>query len=254
MWCIDNIIKLEQWDKALLSAERALELSPETPGVHFNLAMIYFKKEQGPKAVLNMQKAEDLYGRAGQLEWAGKARQNKELIIKVGLPGRQGGDDANRKEFMSYKKILQSHERLHHISHCHGFVDTDRGEGLVCDCIRDSNGDIAKTIWDIVVYQETCNIAEIQEAALTLCNYLIANDLFLFDINLKNIVLKRMQDKSCRAYAIDLKGPFDNKEFLQLSSRIKLLGRKKLKRRSQQLLERIIQFRAQRELLKNSKK
>ncbi|MDH5458191.1 MAG: hypothetical protein OEY26_05735, partial [Nitrospinota bacterium] len=48
----------------------------------FNLAMIYFKKEQGPKAVLNMQKAEDLYGRAGQLEWAGKARQNKELIIR----------------------------------------------------------------------------------------------------------------------------------------------------------------------------
>ena len=180
--------------------------------------------------------------------------QNRELIIKVGLPGRQGGDDANRKEFMSYKKIRQSHERLHHISHCHGFVDTDRGEGLVCDCIRNSNGDIAKTIWEIVVYQETCNIAEIQEAALTLCNYLIANDLFLFDINLKNIVLKRMQDKSCRAYAIDLKGPFDNKEFLQLSSRIKLLGRKKLKRRSQQLLERIIQFRAQRELLKNSEK
>jgi tetratricopeptide (TPR) repeat protein len=77
-----TFIKLEQWDKALLSAERALELSPETPGVHFNLAMIYFKKEQGPKAVLNMQKAEDLYGRAGQLEWAGKARQNKELIIR----------------------------------------------------------------------------------------------------------------------------------------------------------------------------
>jgi tetratricopeptide (TPR) repeat protein len=77
-----TFIKLEQWDKALLSAERALELSPETPGVHFNLAMIYYKKEQGPKAVLNMQKAEDLYGQAGQLEWAGKARQNKELIIR----------------------------------------------------------------------------------------------------------------------------------------------------------------------------
>ena len=77
-----TFIKLEQWDKALLSAERALELSPETPGVHFNLAMIYYKKEQGPKAVLHMQKAEDLYGQAGQLEWAGKARQNKELIIR----------------------------------------------------------------------------------------------------------------------------------------------------------------------------
>ena len=75
-------IKLEQWDKAQLSAERALELAPDTPGVHFNLAMIYYKNQQGPQAVEHMQRAEDLYGQAGQLEWAGKARQNKDLIIR----------------------------------------------------------------------------------------------------------------------------------------------------------------------------
>ncbi len=75
-------IKLEQWDKAQLSAERAQELKPDAPGVHFNLAMIYYKKEQGPKAVEHMQRAQDLYQQAGQLEWAGKSRQNKELIIR----------------------------------------------------------------------------------------------------------------------------------------------------------------------------
>lgn len=75
-------IKLEQWDKAKLSAERALELKSDAPGVHFNLAMIYYKKQQGPKAVEHMQRAEDLYNQTEQLEWAGKARQNKELIIR----------------------------------------------------------------------------------------------------------------------------------------------------------------------------
>ena len=75
-------IKFEQWDKAQLSAERALELEPDSPGVHFNLAMIYYKKQQGPKAVEHMQRAQDLYRQSGQLEWAGKARQNKELIIR----------------------------------------------------------------------------------------------------------------------------------------------------------------------------
>ncbi len=75
-------IKLEQWGKAQLCAERALELSPDAPGVHFNLAMIYYKREQGPQAVEHMQRAEDLYQKAGQFEWAGKARQNKELIIR----------------------------------------------------------------------------------------------------------------------------------------------------------------------------
>ena len=77
-----TFIKLKQWDKAKLSAERALELAPETAGVHFNLAMIYYKKQQGQLAVEYMQRAEDLYGQAGQLEWAGKARQNKELFIR----------------------------------------------------------------------------------------------------------------------------------------------------------------------------
>jgi hypothetical protein len=44
--------------------------------------MIYYKKEQGPKAVEHMQRAEDIYQQTGQLEWAGKARQNKEIIIR----------------------------------------------------------------------------------------------------------------------------------------------------------------------------
>ncbi|MGI9538187.1 MAG: YrbL family protein [Desulfocapsaceae bacterium] len=176
--------------------------------------------------------------------------QNEKLIIKVGLPDRVGGEEANRKELLSYQKIRQSHAELDHISHCHGLAETNRGAGLVCDCIRDGNGDIAKTIWDVVVYQETCDIDELLEVAATLCDYLIANDLFLFDINLKNIVLKRMENNTYRAYAIDLKGPYDNKEFLQLSSRIKFLARKKLKRRSKQLLERIVQFREQRNQLK----
>ena len=177
--------------------------------------------------------------------------QNKTLIIKVGLAGSVGGDDANRKEFLSYQKLRQRHENLDHISHCHGFVETDRGEGLVCDCIRDSSGEIARTIWDIVVYEEYCDIDNILEVARTLCDYLIANDLFLFDINLKNIVLRKSRDNLYRAYAVDLKGPYDNKEFLQLSSRVTFLGRKKLKRRTKQLLERIVQFREQREQLKN---
>jgi len=176
--------------------------------------------------------------------------ENSALIIKVGLADRAGGEDANRKEFLSYRNIRQRHATLDHVSHCHGFVDTDRGEGLVCDCIRDSGGEIARTLWDIVVYDDACDIANILEAAGVLCDYLIANDLFLFDINLKNIVLRKGREDDWRAYAIDLKGPFDNKEFLQLSSRITFLGRRKLKRRATQLLDRIVQFREQREQLK----
>lgn len=176
--------------------------------------------------------------------------QDETLIVKVAIPGRRGGEEANRKEFLSYKKISQRHEDLEHISHCHGIVATSMGDGLVCDRIRDNSGETARTIWDMVVYDDDCDVENILEVARTLCDYLIAHDLFLFDINLKNIVMKKDRDDSYRAYAIDLKGPYDNKEFLQLSSRISFLGRKKLKRRTKQLLDRIVQFREQREMLK----
>ena len=83
------------------------------------------------------------------------------------------------------------------------------------------------------------------------CAYLIEHDIFLFDINLKNIAVQRRQDLSWLAWAIDLKGPYDNKEFLQLSSRITFLGRRKLKRRKEELLERIVIFREQRQSLKD---
>ena len=75
-------IRLEQWHRAELAAQRALKLKPDAAGGHFNLAMIYYKAEQKYKAVAHMQRAEDLYQRAEQHEWAGKARQNKELIIR----------------------------------------------------------------------------------------------------------------------------------------------------------------------------
>ena len=190
-----------------------------------------------------------LIGR-GTLRACYRHPRDEALIVKVEIPGRHGGDEANHKEFLSYKEISQHHDKLEHISHCHGIVATNMGDGLICDRIRDSSGETARTIWDMVVHDDDCDVEKILEAARILCDYLIAHDLFLFDINLKNIVMKKGGEDSYRAYAIDLKGPYDNKEFLQLSSRISFLGRKKLKRRTKQLLERIVQFREQREMLK----
>jgi len=192
---------------------------------------------------------QDLIGR-GTLRACYRHPGHEDLVIKVPLPGSPGGDDANRKELASYRLFVRKHRELRHISRCHDFIETDTGRGLVCDCIRDYNGAVSKTIWDIVVHRDTCNVDAVLEAAGEFCEYLIAHDIFLFDINLKNIVLQVQKDARWQAWAIDLKGPHDNKEFLQLSSRFTFLGRRKLKRRTKQLLERIVQFREQRESLK----
>ena len=66
--------------------------------------------------------------------------------------------------------------------------------------------------------------------------------LALFDLNLKNIALSRQSDNTYRPIILDLKGRYDNKEFIPLSSYIGFLARKKRARRVQQLIERISRF------------
>jgi len=180
--------------------------------------------------------------------------EKPELVVKVSLPGRAEGEAANTMEWKSYRRILRGNAEVDHISHCRGFVETDQGRGLVCDCIRDADGSVSETIWDIVVYRDNCDLDRLVSVADGFCSYLLANDLFLFDINLKNIALQVQPDGSCKPFAIDLKGPFDNKEFLRLSSRIRFLGRRKLQRRARQLRERIVLFRELREELKENDK
>jgi hypothetical protein len=204
-------------------------------------------------SVLMIQLDDNLLIGSGTLRACYQFPEKPDLVVKVPLPDASGGDDANRKEWRSYRQITRMLSEIDHISRCRGFVDTDRGQGLICDCIRDHDGQVSETLLDIVVYREGCDLDYLVEVAEHFCNYLIANDLFLFDINMKNIACQRLRDGTYKPFAIDLKGPLDNQEFLQLSSRIKFLGRKKLKRRARQLLERIVTFHAQRESLKSDR-
>jgi hypothetical protein len=176
--------------------------------------------------------------------------ENGDLVIKVPAEAQDQGRQANHKELKGYRWLVHKHGRLDWISHCHNIVETSLGPGLICDCIRDEDGAVSKTVWDLVIYQEACDIEYLQQVAGKFCDMLIERNIFLFDINLKNIALKRLIDGSYQPYAIDLKGPYDNHEFLRLSSQIKYLGRKKLRRRAAQLLARIAEFRQRREELR----
>jgi hypothetical protein len=162
---------------------------------------------------------------------------DRSLVIKV--PAGTADESANRKEWQGYRDLLRRHGRLSCISHCHGFVATDRGTGLVCDCIRDAGGAIARSIYDSIVFDDACDIARVLAVAETFGRYLLERDIRLFDLNPKNIALVLEQDGGYRAVALDLKGRFDNNEFIPLSSYIGFLARRKMRRRTRQLLERI---------------
>ncbi len=140
---------------------------------------------------------------------------------------------------MGYHALMREHIDLFCISHCYGFVSTNRGQGLVCDCIRDDAGTVSKTIWDVIVTQDACDVDYIMTVARKFCHMLISKRIYIFDINLKNIALKLHHDGTYQPFIIDLKGRYDNKEIVPLSSYIDYFSRKKLERRCRQFLERI---------------
>lgn len=168
--------------------------------------------------------------------------ENNQLVIKIPRNSRGRNSGANQDELQGYRILRKEGKDLSFVSHCHGFIDTDRGQGLVCDCIRDDDGAIAKTIWDIVVLQDDCDVDYIIKVAEKLCDFLMTNQIWLFDLNLKNIVLKQLADGNYKPYIIDLKGRYANHEFIPLSRYINYFARKKLQRRSTQLLQRIVEY------------
>lgn len=182
------------------------------------------------------------YINQGSLRACYQHPENPNLIIKIPVGEKKEKNRANLKEQKGYHALIREHVDLFCISHCYGFVTTNLGIGLVCDCIRDHNGNISKTIWDIIGSGKEYDTHYILEVANSFCNMLISRNIFLFDLNVKNIVLQLRDDGTYQPFAIDLKGRYDNNEFLPFSTYIKFFAQKKIERRSKQLIERISLF------------
>jgi len=175
---------------------------------------------------------------------------NPRLIIKVPFQNKKEGKLANTKEMKGYHDLMRNQVDLNCISHCYGFVSTNKGLGLVCDCILDYDGSVSKSIYDIVLYQELCDVAFVKKIIKDFCDYLLFREIFLFDLNLKNILLRVGSDGSYEPKAIDLKGRFENYEFIPYASYIKYFARKKMRRRIKQLLDRIEEYHTRRDELR----
>lgn len=162
--------------------------------------------------------------------------QNK--VVKI--PHEHSGNNRqNNFEHQTFLYLKKHHDQLDFISNCYGFTDTDLGPGLVCQCIRDYTGDISKSILDTIVGAPECSHKELKAIVAAFCNHLVVENVQLFDLNPKNIVLRLDQPQQYSAVSIDLKGRYANNEFIPFSNFVPFLSRKKLKRRSEQLLRKM---------------
>ena len=192
---------------------------------------------------------DDLFINRGRVRLCYRHSTRRELVVKVPAGSKSEQLKANMKEYKGYHELVRRHGLLACISHCHGFTATDRGDGLLCDCIRDEDGRISRTIWEIIIHQADCDLDRVISAVRKFCTYLVRHDIWIFDLNLKNIALRRELNGVYSPIVLDLKGRYDNQEFIPVSSHIGFFARRKMARRTRQLLERIESFHADRHRL-----
>ena len=185
---------------------------------------------------------DDLLINHGQLRLCYLHPTDPGTVVKLPAgPGRHQ-QRANAIEYRGYLDLLKRHGQLPCISHCRGFAMTNLGQGLLCECVRDDDGTIARTIWDLIVGQDDYDVNDILHVAEEFCAYLVERDVWLFDLNTKNIAMARQRGGGYRPVLLDLKGRFGNNEFLPISSYVGFLARRKMARRIRQLLQRIVTF------------
>lgn len=170
-------------------------------------------------------------------------------VVKIAKENRADSRH-NLYEYKTYRYLKKHHGQLDFITHYYGFVETDLGRGLLAECIRDSSGEVSRSILDTLLGEYKYPYDQLRSLVSEFCDNLTRKNIQLFDLNPKNIVLKLEKPGSYKAVAIDIKGRYANNEFIPFSTFIPYLSRRKLKRRGQRLLEKMDYIRDNKELFK----
>ena len=144
-------------------------------------------------------------------------------------------NNANWQEWQHYNYLLKHHGKLDFINECFGFIETDLGQGLIWQCVRDYNGEIASNMKDIVRSPEKYDLIKIEKVLNNYCDLLIKKNIQLFDLNPLNVMIRICSEGTYQAVAVDIKGRYANYEFIPISTYIPFFSRRKLRRRCNQL-------------------
>lgn len=160
------------------------------------------------------------------------------LIIKVPIGNKKDRDEANSIELEGYQTLIQQHKNISCISRCYGLEETNLGLGLICDCVFDADSSVSKSILDLINSDSSLDISYLTKVIKDFTDYLLRENIYIFDLNVKNIVIQQQTDGSYTPIIIDVKGASELKEFIPLSRYIPYFRKRKLARRCRQLLER----------------
>lgn len=139
---------------------------------------------------------------------------------------------------ISVAKLLAPYLKDYTVRYDGGLVETDKGPGLVCELVR--NEDDGELALSLAQYQERFgaeNAENIEPELRKVLESLIRDNLFFYDFNRSNFVVKRMASGGKKVVFIDLKGFHKNHYmgFLKMERFIAPLARNIMFRRMRTL-------------------
>lgn len=162
-----------------------------------------------------------------------------EKVIKIVVDAKEQQKrlDPNMKEWKYYERLKKMAVSLDFVPTYHGFVVTNLGRGLVSECVRDFDGKVSVRLQEIVSHNVKYDLEELENKLHSFTQRLIKHNIQLFDLNRFNLLIQRLEDGSYNPVSIDLKGPYNNYEFIPFSTYIPYFSRQKLRRRGKRLMD-----------------
>lgn len=136
---------------------------------------------------------------------------------------------------ISVAKLLAPYLKDYTVRYDDGLVETDKGLGLVCELVR--NEDDGELALSLAQYQERFGADDVEPELRKVLESLIRDNLFFYDFNRSNFVVKRMASGGKKVVFIDLKGFHKNHYmgFLKMERFIAPLARNIMFRRMRTL-------------------
>ena len=136
---------------------------------------------------------------------------------------------------ISVAKLLAPYLKDYIVRYDGGLVETDKGPGLVCELVR--NEDDGELALSLAQYQERFGADDVEPELRKVLESLIRDNLFFYDFNRSNFVVKRMASGGKKVVFIDLKGFHKNHYmgFLKMERYIAPLARNIMFRRMRTL-------------------
>ena len=136
---------------------------------------------------------------------------------------------------ISVAKLLAPYLKDYIVRYDGGLVETDKGPGLVCELVR--NEDDGELALSLAQYQERFGAENVEPELRKVLESLIRDNLFFYDFNRSNFVVKHMASGAKKVVFIDLKGFHKNHYmgFLKMERFIAPLARNIMFRRMRTL-------------------